>query len=105
AAVVEFDPLPDAVRAAAEDDHARAIAALHLVLGAPLPARVVVRRARGELGRAGVDGLERALAGLRGVGIEGQLADLVEEPGVDRRARAHLVDARALAEGLDDHVV
>ena len=65
AAVVELDALPDPVRPAAEDDHARPVAALDLVGPPALPARVVVGRARLELGGAGVDGLERALAGER----------------------------------------
>ena len=57
AAVVELDPLPDAVRARAEDDHLRPVAGAHLVL--VLVGRVVVRRLGRELRRARVDRLER----------------------------------------------
>ena len=56
-AVVELDALADPVRARAEDDHAAAGARPYLVL--VLVGGVVVRGARLELGRAGVDGLER----------------------------------------------
>ena len=57
AAVVELDALADAVGARAEDDDLRLVAGADLVL--VLVGRVVVRRVGIELGRAGVDGLER----------------------------------------------
>ena len=57
AAVVELEPLPDAVRAAAENDDLRLVGRVRLV--APLVRAVHVRRERLELGRAGVDALER----------------------------------------------
>ena len=56
AAVVELDPLPDPVRPAAQDHHPLAVAHAGLVLG--LVGRVIVRRDRLELRRAGVDQLE-----------------------------------------------
>ena len=56
-AVVELDPLPDAVRSRAEDDDPVPGGGADLVL--LLVGRVVVGRERLELGRAGVDGLER----------------------------------------------
>ena len=56
AAVVELDPLTDAVRPRPEDDDPRLRRRSHLVL--VLVGAVVVRRVRGELGAAGVDGLE-----------------------------------------------
>ena len=55
AAVVELDALPDPVRAAPEDHDRRTGARRDLVL--VLVGAVVVRRARLELRRAGVDGL------------------------------------------------
>ena len=72
AAVVELDPLADAVRAAAEDHHLAARFRLDLTLRRhqlqaavvvqalqwPLVGGVVVRRGRGELSGAGVDCLE-----------------------------------------------
>src|SRR3712207_2538944 len=91
AAVVELDALADAVGPRAEDDHARAVAALDLVLGPALPARVEVGRARLELRGAGVDSLERALAGERGLGLHGERAQLAEEPRIDAGAGADLV--------------
>ena len=58
AAVVEFDPLPDAIGAASQDDDPFAIALRRrLVLG--LVRRVVVRGVGFEFGRAGVDLFER----------------------------------------------
>jgi hypothetical protein len=57
AAVVELDALSDAVRAAAEDHHARLLARAVFVL--VFPGRVVVRRRGFELGGAGVDELVR----------------------------------------------
>jgi hypothetical protein len=69
AAVVELDPLADPVRPRAEDHDARALAAIDLavdvVVTGAFPRGVVVRRARGELGRARVDRLVRAGAGER----------------------------------------
>ena len=69
AAVVELDPLPDAVRARSRGSRPTgARRARPRRRGRParaLPARVVVGRARRELGGAGVDRLERALAGER----------------------------------------
>ena len=53
AAVVELDALADPVRAAAEDHHLLGVAWADLVV-APVVGRVVVRRVRLELGRAGV---------------------------------------------------
>ncbi len=55
AAVVELDPLPDAVGAAAEDDDRPVAAGAGLVLF--VVAGVQVWRGRGEFARAGVDGL------------------------------------------------
>src|SRR5437588_10165117 len=57
-----------------------------------LPAGVVVRRLRGELGRACVDGLERSLAGERPLGIFGELLELSQEPRIDARPAMELVD-------------
>ena len=57
AAVVELDALPDAVRPGAEDQHLLPAGVRDLVL--VLVGGVVVRRRGLELGRAGVDGLER----------------------------------------------
>ena len=56
ARVVELDPLADAVRAAAENDHLLALD-LRPDLGLLLVGRVEVRGVRVELGRAGVDRL------------------------------------------------
>ena len=55
AGVVELDALADPVGAGAEDEHRRALARGDLVL--LVVGAVVVRRQRGELGRAGVDRL------------------------------------------------
>ena len=55
AGVVELDALPDPVGPGAEDQHRRLLPRLHL--GLLVVGGVVVRRAGGELGRAGVDGL------------------------------------------------
>ena len=55
AGVVELDALADPVGAAAEDEDGRLLARRHL--GLLVVGAVVVRRRRGELGRAGVDGL------------------------------------------------
>ncbi len=55
ARVVELDALADAVRAGPDDDDLGALGGLHL--GLVVVARVVVRRQRRELPRAGVDGL------------------------------------------------
>src|SRR6185436_6891054 len=103
--VVELDALADAVRAGAEDDHRLARTPLDLVRGAPLPARVEVRRARLELGGAGVDRLERALAAERRAGVVRELLELVQEPRVDLRARVDVRDGGALAEGLEQDLV
>jgi len=56
AAVVELDPLADPVGSRTEDDHRRP--GDRPDLGRVLVSRVVVRSARGEFGRARVDGLE-----------------------------------------------
>ena len=56
AGVVELDPLADAVRTRAQDDHSLLVPRLDLGLG--VVAGVVVRRVGGELGGTGVDGLE-----------------------------------------------
>ena len=56
AAVVELDPLTDAVGSRAEDDDRLLVARFDFGLG--VIAGVVVRRVRGELGRAGVHRLE-----------------------------------------------
>ena len=66
AAVVELDALADAVGTRAEDDDTRPIRRLHLV--GVLPRRVVVRRARGELGGARVDGLVGGVPRRRPIG-------------------------------------
>ena len=55
AGVVELDALPDPVRPGAEDQHLGPVRRRDL--GLLVVGRVVVRRGRGELGRAGVDGL------------------------------------------------
>src|SRR5665213_417757 len=55
ARVVEFDTLADTVRPRSKDEDRRLGAWHHL--GLVVVARVVVRRARRELGGAGVDGL------------------------------------------------
>ncbi len=55
AGVVELDALPDAVGPGAEDDHRRPLPRCDL--GLLVVRRVVVRRGRGELGRARVHGL------------------------------------------------
>ena len=130
AAVVELDPLADPVRPRAEDHDARALAALDLVgrthqpaarsasglaglggagviqLTRALPAGVVVRRASRELGRAGVDGLERPLARERRLDAASarQLGELVQEPRVDARAPVQLVDGGAAAQRLEQVV-
>ena len=81
AGVVELDPLPDPVRPRAEDDDLAPVARRHL--GLQVVARVVVRRQRRELARAGVDGLvDRPHAELPaevahlGLGQPAQLGDL-----------------------------
>jgi hypothetical protein len=51
AAVIELDPLADAVGTAAEDDDARGCALRRSLVGL-IPGRVVVRRFRGDLARA-----------------------------------------------------
>ena len=53
--VVELDALPDAVRSGAQDDDGRTLTRGDLAL--LVIGRVVIRRQRRELGRAGVDGL------------------------------------------------
>ena len=106
AAVVELDALADAVGPGAEDHDRLALAAAHLVARrAPLPAGVVVGRARGELGGAGVDRAERALAGERRVGVERERLQLAQEPRVDARALVHRLDARAPAQQLEQRLV
>src|SRR6202000_2640161 len=69
AAVVELDPLADAVRATPEDHNPRALRFTVAVLcpaalaaRRALPARVEVRRARWELSCTRIDRHERALA-------------------------------------------
>ncbi len=82
AGVVELDALPDAVRARAEDDHGLALARRDL--GLQVVRRVVVRRARGELGRARVDRL-----------VDGPDAERVADLAHGRLARrAHAPQAR-----------
>ena len=77
AAVIELDPLADAVRAAAQYHHLVAVRRVGLAFGRRQPVALVggihIRRARGELGGAGVDALEHrdhaqgpAAAGHRG---------------------------------------
>ncbi len=108
AAVVELDALADAVRAGAEDDDARLVAAADLVAaGRPeaLPAGVVVRRLGGELGRARVDGLVRPLAFERRLRIGGELRQLAQEPEVDLRAPLDLLGLGARRERREQHVV
>ena len=65
AAIVELDPLPDPVRAAAEDDDLFALRrvgfASRLAGERRLVGRIHVGRGRGELGGAGVDALEHRL--------------------------------------------
>ena len=95
AAVVELDPLADPVRPGAEDDDARLVAAadlrvretaLRTARRRPLVGRVVVRRQRLELGRAGVDRLVGADEALAAVALGRELLELAQEPEVDRRA-------------------
>src|SRR5204862_3017621 len=89
AAVVELDPLPDAIGPRPEDDHAGLSARLRLVPRGlirpprPLPAGVVVGSAGGELRCAGVHGLERALSAERGRGLGDPLGQVAPEPGID----------------------
>ncbi len=76
AAVVELDSLPDPVRPRAEDHDARPrrrAGPRGWARSRPFPAGVVVRRLGGELRRAGVDRLERPLAGERRLRIGDQL--------------------------------
>ena len=65
AAIVELDPLPDPVRAAAEDDDLLALRRVGFASGLAgerrLVGRVHVGRGRSELGGAGVDALEHRL--------------------------------------------
>ena len=56
ARVVELNALPDAIGSRAEDDHLAPVTGLDL--GLLVVRRVVIRRARGELGSARIDGLE-----------------------------------------------
>src|ERR1700731_2328403 len=64
------------------------------------PARVVVRRARWELRRAGVNGPERALAGERRLRVQGEGTQLAQEPGVDRRQLVNRLDADPASQQL-----
>ena len=107
AAVVELDPLADAVGPGPEDDHRRPVAAAYLVAcrSAALPARVEVRRGRRELRRARVDRAVHALPAEGLLGIERQRLQLAQEPRVDRGALVHLRRRRAAAEGLLQDVV
>ena len=60
AAIVEFDPLADAVGATAEDDHFAPVAGLGLAFAiarAPLVTAIEIGGARGEFGGAGVNPL------------------------------------------------
>ena len=69
-----------------------------------LPARVVVRSGRLELGGAGVDRLEGAREpGLRVVPARDR-ADLGEEPGVDAGAAVDLLFAQPPAEAGEDQL-
>jgi hypothetical protein len=106
AAVVELDPLSDPVWPRAEDDHARLIPAPYLAGAAPaaLPRRVVVRRFGLELGGARVHRLERALAAEGGVGVGGQLPQLVQKPRVDPRAALELLGVGAATQRLHHEV-
>jgi hypothetical protein len=118
-AVVELDPLADAVRAGPEHDDRGTVVVVALALG--LERRVVVGRERRELGAARVDRVvgrphaERAAAAadgaLVGAGHDGQVA--VGEPGpagaphalgVERRERPArgLAGAGQLAELADE---
>ena len=69
-------------------------------VGLRLPGGVVVRRLGLELGRAGVDRLERADAVERGLDV----AQLAQVPGVDPGPGADLAVADAAALELEDHV-
>ena len=80
AAVVELDALPDAVGPAAEDHHRGPVDRLDLVF--VLVGAVVIRRARGELRRAGVD----------------RLVGDVDARGPARREHRRLVDAPEVRE-------
>ncbi len=107
AAVVELDPLADAVGPGAEDHHARPVAALDLVARrvAALPAGVEVGRLGGELGRAGVDRAVAAGALEGRFGVQRELLQLAQEPEVDLRAAVDVVEVGAERERLDQHVV
>ena len=95
AAVVEFDPLPDPVRARAEDHDRGTISSANLTMGArcvlgssripggSFVGRVVVGRPGLELGCAGVHRLVGAGEALRGVALDGQRPELAQEPGID----------------------
>ena len=61
AAIVELDPLPDAVGPAAEDDDLLPVGGLRLVLG--IIGRIHVGGGRGEFGGTGVDALEHRTHG------------------------------------------
>src|SRR5262249_54124384 len=110
AAVVELDPLADAVGARAEDHDRVALRARRLALGAGLaagpllPARVEVRRLRWELRGAGVDRAERALPLERRLRVGGELGQLREEPGVDAGALAHVLGAHTAPQQLEDRL-
>src|SRR5581483_10463192 len=119
AAVVELDALADAIRTGAEDDHAAPVAGVGLVArpvtargalrGHPassrtLPPGVEVRRARLELGGAGVDRLERSLEVLLRVLAAGERGQLGEEPRVDTGAPVQLLLGHALAHRVEQQL-
>src|SRR5581483_7040241 len=92
AAVVELDPLADPVGAGAEDDHGWPLPSDNLTAarvlrsqgsGSSLISRVEVGGLRLELGRAGVDGLVGPNEPVGAIALEGERAELVQEPRVD----------------------
>ena len=112
AAIVELDPLPDPVWAAAEDDDLLALRrvgfASDLADERGLVGRIHVGRGRSELGRAGVDALEHRLNaepsarrshigfGLAGKGREARVREAV------RLERAHI--ARVGGQAVSAHL-
>ena len=84
AAVVELDALADAVGAAAEDDDLLLVG--RIGLAGVFEAAVEIRRERLELGRAGVDALERRLQ-PRARWRFSRTADLVDAEDVGRARR------------------
>jgi hypothetical protein len=99
AAIIELDPLADAVRAAAEDDHL--VPAVRVRLAGRLERAVQIRRKRLELGRARIDALVNRLQSLRGappphvrlLRAQGERELLVAEAGALQPPKLFRVDA------------